>query len=808
VLARSQLLRRYRQTGAMNGLLNLYGFLDDQVFLTKSGDVGVVLAVTGVDYEGLEPAQRDGVARRFESALRLLDDRFRLLQYLIKQRGPTIPAESHPDPVIDGALRDRQSFLEARRPHLYDLDLFFVVLYEGAGRRRSLVERATDAVRHPRAALADWLSTTRTLTLVEDDLERARQQLLTKVEAFVVQLEDTVAPRVLGKAEAFGFFRRLLNYRSDKAGLRRLSEDTFLDAQVADSALECHRGMLRLDDDYVQVLTLKDPPSRTYAHLLQGLYEVPANFIAVSEWHREEPGAIRREIQAKRRHFHNSKASLTNYLNSDPTAPQDLLIDEGAAALVSDLGACLREIELHGRFFGECSFSVVLWDEDRTALSRSVADCLKVFATHDATMTEERPNLLNAWLATIPGGSATNLRYLYLLNTNYADLSFLFSLDRGTPTNPHLRREYLAILETTHRTPFYLNLHHQDVAHTVVLGATGSGKSFLLNFLLTHVQKYDPYTVIFDLGGSYRHLTRRFGGSDIHVGLERRTFTINPFTLPPTKEHLQFLFSFVKVLLQSHGQYALTLDDDRDLYEQIGNVYEVDPDQRRLFTLANILRRPLGHYLQRWVQGGQYAGLFDHVEDTLTFARFQCFDFEGMDKYPQVLEPLLFYVLHRANAAIYDPAQAAVFKLFVLDEAWRFMRDPTINAYITEALKTWRKQNAAMILATQSSEDLTRSAMLRVVVESCANKILLANPNLDRQAYRDLFGLNDTEIDLVTGLIPRQQLLLKRPDLSKVLNLFVDAEAFALYTNAPAVNAGATRSMPPEPSFTSAIGRS
>ena len=184
------------------------------------------------------------------------------------------------------------------------------------------------------------------------------------------------------------------------------------------------------------------------------------------------------------------------------------------------------------------------------------------------------------------------------------------------------------------------------------------------------------------------------------------------------------------------------------------------------------------------MQGGQYAGLFDHVEDTLTFARFQCFDFEGMDKYPQVLEPLLFYVLHRANAAIYDPAQAAVFKLFVLDEAWRFMRDPTINAYITEALKTWRKQNAAMILATQSSEDLTRSAMLRVVVESCANKILLANPNLDRQAYRDLFGLNDTEIDLVMDLVPRQQLLLKRPDLSKVLNLFVDPEAFALYTNA------------------------
>jgi type IV secretion/conjugal transfer VirB4 family ATPase len=784
VLRREFILRRARETGALNGLLNLYGFLDDHVFLTKSGDLGVVLEIKGVDYEGLEPSRRDLVARRFESALRLLDERFRLLQYLIKQRGPVIPEEAHPNEVTDRALRARRAFLEGRRKDLFDMDLFFVVLFEGTGRRRCLSDRVTDIVHHPRAALADWLSASRTLNLVDEELERARQQLLVKVEAFVVQLEDTIAPTIATRRSAFQFLRRLLNYEPEKAGLRQTPSLTFLDCHLADSALECHRGFLRLDDDYVQVLTLKDPPSRTYAHLLQSLYEVPANFIAVTEWHREEPGAIRRAIQAKRRHFHNSKASLSNYLNSSPTAPQDLLIDEGAVALVSDLGACLREIELQGRFFGECSLTVAVWDKDRADLSHAVAECLKAFAAHDAAMIQERPNLLNAWLSTIPGGSAYNLRYLYLLSTNYADLSFLFSLHRGSATNPHLRREYLAILETTHRTPFYLNLHHQDVAHTVVLGATGSGKSFLLNFLLTHVQKYDPYTMIFDLGGSYRQLTRHFRGSDIHMGLGRRTFTINPFTLPSTKEHLQFLFSFVKVLLQSNGQYAMSLDDDRDLYEQIANVYQVDPDQRRLFTLANILRRPLGQYLQRWVQSGQYADLFDHVEDTLTFARFQCFDFEGMEKYPQVLEPLLFYVLHRANAAIYDPAQASVFKVFVLDEAWRFMRDPTINAYITEALKTWRKQNAALILATQSSEDLTRSAMLRVVVESCANKILLANPNLDRQAYRDLFGLNDTEIDLVASLIPRQQMLVKRSGLSKVLNLHVDAEALALYTNA------------------------
>jgi hypothetical protein len=43
-------------------------------------------------------------------------------------------------------------------------------------------------------------------------------------------------------------------------------------------------------------------------------------------------------------------------------------------------------------------------------------------------------NLLNAWLSIVPG-TAHNLRRLALLETSYADLSFLFTLDRGCPTS-------------------------------------------------------------------------------------------------------------------------------------------------------------------------------------------------------------------------------------------------------------------------------------------------------------------------------------------------------------------------------------
>ena len=110
----------------------------------------------------------------------------------------------------------------------------------------------------------------------------------------------------------------------------------------------------------------------------------------------------------------------------------------------------------------------------------------------------------------------------------------------------------------------------------LVTGATGAGKSFLMNFLVTHAQKYDPITTIFDLGGSYQKLTRLLGGSTWRIGLSHRDFTINPFCLEPTPEHLHFLFSFVRVLLQSSGQYRLSMTDDRDLYEAIENLYALD----------------------------------------------------------------------------------------------------------------------------------------------------------------------------------------------------------------------------------------
>ncbi len=87
------------------------------------------------------------------------------------------------------------------------------------------------------------------------------------------------------------------------------------------------------------------------------------------------------------------------------------------------------------------------------------------------------------------------------------------------------------------------------------------------------MQKYDPYTFIFDLGGSFRSITQLFGGAYLKVSAEQAEFTINPFSLEPTRENLNFLFSLLKVLAEGRGVSPLTQAEEKDLYAQIQNLY-------------------------------------------------------------------------------------------------------------------------------------------------------------------------------------------------------------------------------------------
>ena len=413
-------------------------------------------------------------------------------------------------------------------------------------------------------------------------------KLTQRVENFSRQLADLVAIETQGKEAALTFFRRLVNFDAWRiAGKPRA--DQFLDYQVVNSDIEAERDHLRVGDHTVRVLTMKEAIGETRPLVLDQLFKIPANFYVVTEWTPLSMAKARKEVMARRRHFNIAKSGFISQVRDEKTPQRDQLIDESKQADIEDLGDCLRTLG-NGQSLGEFSLSIVLYDRDRAVLDRQIGEFAGVFTNADGALFTETYNQLNAFFAAVPGNYARNLRKLALLNSNYADLSFLFTILPGERWNHHLDAEYLAALETDNDTPYFLNLHNGEVAQTLILGMTGSGKTFFSNFLLMNAQKYRPYTYIFDVGNSYQSLTEIFGGTYLNVGQDSRDFTINPFSLEPTQENQQFLFSFFRVLIEGDDQrFRLDYREERNLWDAIERMYVVAPDQRTLSTFAEII---------------------------------------------------------------------------------------------------------------------------------------------------------------------------------------------------------------------------
>ncbi len=791
MLRLAKILKPWNEADSFPAHINLYGFWNESAFLTKSGDLGMVLRVTGVDYESLDYDKQESAVKRLEAALKNFSPGFHVYQYLFKTNNPEIPFAHYDHPVVQTGQDRRRQHFEEKADRLFEIEIYYAIVIEGSRSKTGVGTALKHLLNNPAIGLNELraqFSNRGMKVLLRAEIERDLGRLEQQVQAFVRQLADFTRIEVLDYSSQFRFMRRLLNYDAWRiAGEPKHSQ--FLCNQVVNSTLEGERDHLRVGDDYVRILTMKECIGETRPLALDALLKIPANFIAISEWTPLPHATARKEVNKRRRHFNISKTGFISQLGNDPTKtnPRDVLVDESKQADIENLGDCLRELG-EGQQLGEFSLTIVLYGKERQAVDSVVGEFAGVFTNADGALFAETYNQLNAYFAIMPGNYAFNLRRLYLLNTNYADLSFLFTILPGEKINRYLGTEYLAVLETDNATPYYLNFHVNDVAHALILGATGSGKSYFANFILQNAQKYDPLTFIFDIGGSFEALTHIFGGSYLNVGREERDFTINPFSLAPSQENLQFLFSLVRVLIEGNDQRRrLDFTDEMKLWRAIERIYVLPADQRTFTNFASIVGE-LKDRLYRWTRAGQYGFLFDNAQDTLTFKSFQTFNFRGWGDAPDLLEPLLFYVLHRASQEICDWRRLATFKTFLMDEAWLFMRNEVIRDYIVQAEKTWRKHKAAMILATQSVKELEESGLLNIVVESCPTKVFLANPEMDRAHYAEKFHLSPRVCDLIASLYPPGQMVICQPNLTKKAHLHTDSVTHWMAANDPEAN--------------------
>ena len=68
MLRLDKIIKPWKESAALNDHINLYGFWNETAFLTKSGDLGMVLQVQGVDYESLDTAGQEYAVKRLSAS--------------------------------------------------------------------------------------------------------------------------------------------------------------------------------------------------------------------------------------------------------------------------------------------------------------------------------------------------------------------------------------------------------------------------------------------------------------------------------------------------------------------------------------------------------------------------------------------------------------------------------------------------------------------------------------------------------------------------------------------------------------------
>ena len=778
--------RDHAAAGSLAEELPYWGWLpDNRTCLTRGGQLLSLGRLTAKVADGQTAAQLDRVLDRWQRALSNLDERTRFYFYFLRRPVGTEPAPEGAGEIASLAAARRSRFLNSRVS-----DIRTCVAWSTDARLKRAAASAKTGWKGVLGQLpglrqwTSWRELSRGEAYFHAEIEAVADRFRQQVDSSRTLLDDLTPIRILAPHEASAFLSELINRPGTPWNGFTGSG---LNWRLAVSELEAERRHLRLDGEDVVLYSLLSPPVQGHANLLAELYRLDATLTVSLEWRRQTQLAARKKIRSAQRHYFAKRFSLMAHMQ-EKESTDAALEDSAATAEVRRLDDALVELDADGIAYGEVSLTVALHG-DLSDLERMDGEVRRIFDTHDAKVIREGYGQLPAWFCRLPGQPpARQARTVPASSGAAACLAPLYGPPVGQALSKHLAQPSLAVLETRWKTPYHYDLFAGDVGHTLVLGATGAGKSFLLNFLLVQALRYNPRILILDLGGSYRWLTRFLGGGYLHLSPGEdggTTFRLRPFGLPPTRRTFQFLAGWLTRLLRIGG-YQTTGEDLSEIRKRVEDLYQLPPERRSFGTLVPTTPATMWPALDRWHGQGAWAPCFDNpaVEEDLKLSDWQVIDLAGAAEHEDLCEAALFYLLERMRLALEDPAETTRVKLMVVDEAWRYLRDPAVLAYLAEAAKTWRKKNAALVMATQSAVDVTGTPGAEALLESMPTKLFLANPDLPDSAAA-AFRLNEEETDLVRMLIPKRELYLRRPAESGILRLDVDPESYWIYTSSP-----------------------
>lgn len=605
-----------------------------------------------------------------------------------------------------------------------------------------------------------------------ESLDKLEEDFLDNVDEIIAILQGAFKSiRALDKQETLTYLHSTI---SDHWHKIETPIDSMISQRLSDSTFLTGRHP-KLGDYHIGSVCIKELPEEVTNDILNQLnsfnssYRYCVRYIALSK--EEAKSEI---LKMAKRHKQAAKPLLTQAWESI-TNKESNKVDEAFILNSEEAQQAAIELESGNVGFGYLSITVTLLNKDKDTLEEDLKKLRSLINGKYFTAFIERDNAPEAWLGTIPSCWNYNIRRFLQHSLALVAVAPVSSLWEGIKENSRLDAPALLKAKTPENLPFYLTTHVGDSGHIFVAGATGAGKSVFLNTLAAHYLKYENARVyIFDKAASSRVLTEAVGGNFYNLLVDTHSIAFQPLARIDHPNEQEWALEWLLRYADS-SDFRIDKVDENLMSDALKTMAEQPVEDRTLTTLSLLVqsekwRLLLSNLLMESTTGrtGLYGRLFDSNVDKFGSGSWQAFEMEQIMQNESIVGLTLDYLFHRIDQSFDGKSPT----LIIMDECWLFLRNKQFRDKIFGYIKDLRKKNASVIMATQNLSDVSDD-MLPAVTENIPTKIFLPNQSTNdftRLMYKK-FGLNDTEIDQITKLKPKEQYFYKSPLGTRVFSL-------------------------------------
>ncbi|UGA48952.1 conjugal transfer protein TrbE (plasmid) [Bradyrhizobium quebecense] len=763
-------LRSFRRSGpSFADLVPYAGLVANGIVLLKDGSLMAGWYFAGPDSESSTDAERNEVSRQINTILARLGSGWMIQVEAVRMPTTDYPARQDcyfPDPVTRAIDDERRSRFEQESGHFESRHAIILTWRPPERRRAGLARYIYSDVESRSASYADTAIESFRTSVREVEQYLASVLSIRRMETR--EVEEREGTRIARYDELFQFIRFCIT--GENHPIRLPDIPMYLD-WLATGELQ-HGLSPTVENRFLGVVAIDGFPAESWPGILNSLDLMPLTYRWSSRFMFLDDQDARQKLERTRKKWQQKVRPFIDQLFQT----QSRSIDQDAAAMVAETEDAIAEASSQLVAYGYYTPVIVLFDDSSTRLQENTEAVRRLIQAEGFGARIETLNATEAFLGSLPGNWYANIREPLINTRNLADLIPLNSVWSGNPVAPcpfYPLGSPTLMQVASGSTPFRLNLHVDDVGHTLVFGPTGSGKSTLLALIAAQFRRYAGAQIFaFDKGRSMLPLTLAAGGDHYEIGGDEvdgsAALAFCPLSDLSTDTDRAWAAEWVETLVAVQG-VTITPDHRNAISRQIGLMAEARGHSLSDFV-SGVQMREIKDALHHYTVDGPMGQLLDAERDGLQLGSFQTFEIEQlMNMGERNLVPLLTYLFRRIEKRLTGAPS-----LIILDEAWLMLGHPVFRDKIREWLKVLRKANCAVLLATQSISDAERSGIIDVLKESCPTKICLPNGAAREPGTREFYeriGFNERQIEIVATAVPKREYYVASPEGRRLFNM-------------------------------------